>query len=874
MLIHRVGPKLVLTLALVVLVSTASMGFLSYLISERILSHRVRTVDMNNLIEVKVKSIQEVLKGAVKVSRMLANNYTLNQWFVNQEKNKKQKLALTDTLNFIANDLGYPIVFAVNGKTNHYWTQKSSQPEVLSPTKKENHWFYQTLTHPPGTVLIDLDTSVILKGTYIFINVLMGKDNKSYGVAGVGFPVEELISQFTQNNFGKHGKVWLVSQQGLIQIDEHKKNLGLNINQFLPKNVAEQLLNTHESIKIISYQDRERGNMLFGASPVEGTSWIAIIGVAESQWLNTTLQPIQRGIFYSGTAAVIFISILFSIISYFLVKVLGRLATAIVALGRREFNHNLEGQDLKRRDEFGDIARGYEQSRHNLSEAYEENERILHGLEDTVKARTQEIQHINEVACTINSTLKFEDILLALLEKLQSIFSFNQIGVFLLDANQSYLSISHYSGEGITEKKLLKMKQLTFAISPDNSFSKTVLNEQVTYVDNVNGEYVSTFSSEEKALYALNPIKSFICIPLQVQGKFIGTLVFAHTNKTMALDDGLIEKISRYVVQIANAIQNAQLFHDLKTTKLQLLETEKIASMTKAFERFVPKQFLTRLSKNGVEDVEVGMVECSFQSILFSDIRNFTSLSESMPPQELLRFLNSYLARMNEVIMRNNGFIDKFIGDAIMGIFDEQSDNHFNEAQLAVKTAIEMQQALDTYNQHRANSGYMPVSIGIGIHSGPVVIGTVGSEERLQTTVLGDTVNAAARLEGLTKFYNASIVISAQTHQFIKTDPKFYWRELDYIQVKGKEEAMHIYEVFNADPKPIFELKRKIRLRYQAAIKHYRSQQWQQAKALFEECLSIFPDDKVSQLYLQRTLECIQNPPDEHWTGIYTATFK
>jgi class 3 adenylate cyclase len=869
-----VGQKVVLTMALFVFITGSSIGLLSYFTSEKILSNRMESVDMDNLLTMKTASIQKVILGAVKVSRMLASNNNLMTWFDNKEKSDERKAVSLELLRFIATDMGYPIVFAVNAATNNYWTQKSEKPNVLSPKNKSDSWFYSTIKEPAGTIKLDLDTSEYLGGTYIFVNVLMGKPSgKTTGVAGIGFPIEQLITQFINHNYGTHGKVWLINNQGIIQVAEDKTTLGKNIRGFVPTDIAEKLLAKRSEAKTFSYNDPKLGDIIYGVKAVNNTPWIAIISIEKGQWLNQTLEPIRNGIVYSALAAVFIISIFSAFLAQTKVSQLIDISRAITALGRKNFTVNLAPKLLEKKDEVGDMARGYEQSRENLSEAYLENERILRGLEDTVEIRTKEIQHINDMACIINSTLDFNDILAALYDQMQNIFAFNQIGIFLLNDNQSELSATHFIGAELSKQSMAEIKQLSFSISNRNIFAKTLLDEQPNYIDEVSQTVINHFSEEDRAFFELNPYKSCLSLPLVVKKNVIGTIVFSNTKTVMKLDDEDRNKILRYVIQIANAIQNAQLFNDLKSTKLQLLETEKIASMTRAFERFVPKQFLDRLTKS-VEDVEVGMVQCSFITILFSDIRNFTNLSESMMPQDLLRFLNSYLSRMNQVIMSNNGFIDKFIGDAIMGIFDEQGDNHYNEAYLAVKTAIEMHQSLNGYNENRIKNGYLPVSIGIGIHSGPVVVGTVGSEDRLQTTVLGDTVNAAARLEGITKLYNANTVISQQTQQFIKTDPKMILRTLDYVQVKGKEEAMRIYEVINCDPPEIQELKSQIMLRYQTGLDNYYKREWDMATELFTECLSIFPDDAVCKLYLNRIAEYKQNPPDEDWEGIYVATSK
>jgi len=247
----------------------------------------------------------------------------------------------------------------------------------------------------------------------------------------------------------------------------------------------------------------------------------------------------------------------------------------------------------------------------------------------------------------------------------------------------------------------------------------------------------------------------------------------------------------------------------IRRQKIQLAESEKIAAMTRVFEKFVPKQFLNRIAQEGIENIELGKAENDTMTILFSDIRSFTTLSENMTPQEVLNFLNSHFKNMNEQIRKHHGFVDKFIGDAVMALFHRPEGTYADAAQDAVQAAIDMQKAVQVYNQDRQKCGYQPISTGIGIHSGPAIIGTVGSEDRMDSTVLGDAVNLASRLEGLTKTYGIQIIISGETFSLLK-DPSFFkFRELDIVTVKGKTEATKIYEIFDCDPPEIQELKSK-----------------------------------------------------------------
>lgn len=295
----------------------------------------------------------------------------------------------------------------------------------------------------------------------------------------------------------------------------------------------------------------------------------------------------------------------------------------------------------------------------------------------------------------------------------------------------------------------------------------------------------------------------------------------------------------------------------------RLIESQKLTALTKTFERFVPRQFLSRLADSGTENLELGKAETDIITILFSDIRDFTHLSEGMSPQELLNFLNAYFTRMDRPIHQSGGFIDKFVGDAILAIFE--SSHYEEEANNAVKAAIAMQNALKEYNGHRAKCGYAPLDVGVGINTGPVIIGTVGTQDRMDTTVLGDVVNLASRLEKLTKKYQVKIICSSYTLDLLDQRAGTLYRELDYVKVRGKQKAVRIYEIFNADEDNVRILKQRLLLDYQQGLNCYYQRQWGEAITHFRACLEVFPGDVPSSMYLSRSLTYQQEPPPRDW---------
>ena len=243
--------------------------------------------------------------------------------------------------------------------------------------------------------------------------------------------------------------------------------------------------------------------------------------------------------------------------------------------------------------------------------------------------------------------------------------------------------------------------------------------------------------------------------------------------------DDEIGALARAFNSMADAVQ-------MLVARLQL--------MVDSFQRFVPEKFLLVIASEGIENIQVGVAAKREIAILFADIRGYTSMSEQLTPLETFELLNDYLSCMGHVIDRRGGFIDKYIGDAIMALFDEEASDG------AVQAALEMREALEKFNQKRSQQGLPTIDIGIGIHRGEVVMGTVGFTSRIESTVVGDAVNVAARVEGLTKNYG-SILITHPVVAALRHPENFPLYLVDQsVKVKGKDEPVAIYSVKPHNP--------------------------------------------------------------------------
>jgi two-component system sensor histidine kinase ChiS len=232
-------------------------------------------------------------------------------------------------------------------------------------------------------------------------------------------------------------------------------------------------------------------------------------------------------------------------------------------------------------------------------------------------------------------------------------------------------------------------------------------------------------------------------------------------------------------------------------------------------------------------------------TVLFADIRSFTSISERMSPKDNFDFINAYLSRVSPVIRHYHGFIDKYIGDAVMALFPETADD-------AVQAAIEMQTQVSLYNEERQKQGEVPIAIGIGLHTGNLMLGTVGESERMETTVIADAVNLASRLEGLTKVYGADILISQETLYRLENPEDYHYRYLDRVTVKGKSQAVAIFEVYDSNPPDLIALKQQTRADFERGVALYVAKKFEEARQLFERVGRINREDKVVQLYIER----------------------
>lgn len=391
------------------------------------------------------------------------------------------------------------------------------------------------------------------------------------------------------------------------------------------------------------------------------------------------------------------------------------------------------------------------------------------------KSELLDIGSIQKFSQVISSTIILDE----LLKRLMRIVIENagaQKSLLLLNKDGQYL-IAVEGHIGKDEAKVagsVEMSNEKTPISLINYVARTkkpvVLDDASSSEQFVNDAYIIKYQP-----------RSILCMPLLNQGVCIGILYMENNLIEGAFTNDRINLLNLLSSQIAISIDNARLYSSTKELNEQLI------SINKSYERFVPQDFLTLLEKKSIMDVNLGDQIQKNVSVLFADIRNFTKLSEKISPQENFNFINTFLSLMGPIIRKHNGFVDKYIGDAIMALYPLCADD-------AVQCAIDMQQAIYSYNKEHKNN--FPIHFGIGINTGSVMLGMVGESYRMNATVISDAVNIAARVESLTKEYKAQILITEETFKRLK-NPARYKIELvnNQVVVKGKVKPITVYQV-------------------------------------------------------------------------------
>jgi adenylate cyclase len=362
---------------------------------------------------------------------------------------------------------------------------------------------------------------------------------------------------------------------------------------------------------------------------------------------------------------------------------------------------------------------------------------------------------------------------------------------------------------------------------------------------------ISTFF----AIHRLKPFKGLlIIVPMLILYLFLAYFFFARFNYWLPIIAPLLTVSLCYVGNVVHQF---------------LQERKEKAAIQGMFSRYVPKKVVSELIRKP-ELLKLGGEE-RFMTVIFSDVAGFTSISEKMTPTDVIKLLNEYLTFMTNIILKYEGIIDKYEGDAIMAEFGAPI-YYSDHAKRACLAALQMQEKLTELRSKWKAEGKPQLKVRIGINSGQMVVGNMGSQDVFDYTVLGDAVNLGSRLEGANKVYGTYIMISERTKQ--ELDNNFVLRDLDVIRVKGKTEPIKVYELVASDGNNLPEAKKNLLDFFHQGLEKYRMREWHESTKYLEKALEIDEKDMPSKLYIERCREFIETPPPEDWDGVYTMTHK
>ena len=353
-------------------------------------------------------------------------------------------------------------------------------------------------------------------------------------------------------------------------------------------------------------------------------------------------------------------------------------------------------------------------------------------------------------------------------------------------------------------------------------------------------------------------VQSLIYAALKVKHRVMGAIILARTTPLLysAAD---LKFLITLALQSSSAIESALLYEkNIREAKEREEAMRRIYEVTN---KFVPHEFIRSLGRSVITDIQLGDQVEKIVTVLFSDIRDYTTLAERMTPEENFRFVCSFNERIGPIIREHHGFINQYLGDAIMAIFPGNASD-------ALAAAIQMQKAVDELNASNAFKTKIPIRIGVGMHTGPLIMGITGDHDRLDATTIADTVNTASRLEGLTKHYKVNILLSESCVNHLADTEGFHLRHLGQVQLKGKQDATRIYECFNGTGENEIQKKLTALPLFKQGMDDYFNKLFSEASRKFFQVLEIDPDDRAAKIFLDKTGRHMDAGIPENWTGV------
>jgi adenylate cyclase len=397
--------------------------------------------------------------------------------------------------------------------------------------------------------------------------------------------------------------------------------------------------------------------------------------------------------------------------------------------------------------------------------------------------------------------------------------------------------------------------------------------EQDTYITRLNPLlkdliFRGTSSIVPRERIAANPalahLKSVMYAPLKVKHRTLGMIVLGH-NEEKEFTAAELKLLTTIALQSAGAIESAHLYQ--KGLKEARDKEEAIREMHEVSQKFVPNEFIKSLGKNNLTEVALGDLAERDVTVLFADIRGFTAFSESMEPRDNFLFINSFNKRMGPIVRKHSGFIMQYLGDGFMALFPKGS-------QYALRASVEMHKALETYNQERKVKKRAPVNVGIGMQNGTLIMGITGDVDRLDAAIISDTVNTASRIEGLSKHFGSSILLTEMCKEKLEAPEEFDFRYLGPVQVQGKQKPLGLYECVNGDEASLLAHKKASLDDFNKAMNLYFNKEFAMAAVTFQKVLKKNRSDLPALLFLNRSAQLITQELGDDWKGIETMSKK
>ena len=370
-------------------------------------------------------------------------------------------------------------------------------------------------------------------------------------------------------------------------------------------------------------------------------------------------------------------------------------------------------------------------------------------------------------------------------------------------------------------------------------------------------EIITDISLLKESSIIKSDVQSLIYAAMKVKHRIMGAIILAGRDAEQ-YSAAHLKLLVTLALQSSTAIESAMLYE--KNIREVREREEAILRIHEVTKKFVPNEFIRLLGKDSLTDVKLGDQAEKIVTVLFTDIRDFTSLSENMTPDENFRFVSSFNERLGPIIQLHQGFINQYLGDSIMAIFPRHPED-------ALNAAIDMQKAVHQLNIQRQAQGLPIINAGIGMHTGPLIMGITGDENRLDAATISDTVNTAARIESLTKYYRSPLLLSSETLRQIKDDSKYQLRHLGKVQLKGKFKLLSIVECINGYPDTDIQKKTKTLERFTASMNDYFERRFENAIQGFQSIISTDPGDHTAVFFMENALKYFGKGVPENWTG-------